>query len=531
MRSGNRRRGYSDSPWAALAVLVLIALASCGSGTRFDRALALLDDELGASAVGKAGTKIDPGKATRLVDRAAGRADASSEWLRLMARSFRVSQAVQDFDVAVRVAERARKAYPLYEDIALCACRAYLDAGRPADALALFPIPLDPHLHGSWYAQAFLAAYQASRRDTPGSCDAEALRLVAQGSKRGEPAVDAALLRMAAGDPDGAAAFLRYAKSLGTEVDGDLAWDAGMSDLLLADPERGSSGKELLRKADAALIMGELEWAREYLMEAVLAFPDYSWKPYASLAALEREGLRGDYWYDRMAEFFPSNPEAVRARASHLARKGRGDEALAALAVLAPDKDKPGEFPGDPKTAVLAGELRARGGPADREAVEAVRISNEFPDDPYAQRWALGRLAAAERYSQVAQIYRQLRARGIDPGRTWYYEALVLILDGRLREAAQVIERDGPADSGPDAPFALGILYARLGDYGTSVERLRIAVSAAEDPEARVRALTEMGKSLAAAGNRKEAREAWEAALSILPDAAEPLRLHGSRPK
>jgi tetratricopeptide (TPR) repeat protein len=526
---------------AALAALALTVLAACGAGTRFDRSLSLLDDELGPAAAGSkplgylAGStevgrrSVDVKKAIRLLDSAARYADTSSDWLRLMARALRVSEAAKDFGIAARMADRARKAKPTYEDIALCACRAYLDAGRPSEALSLFPVPLDPQTHASWYAEAFLAAYRVTGRGTAGAGDAEGLRRVAAATARGEPAVDAALLRLGAGDLNGSAGFLRYAQSLGAAVNPDLAWDAGLPDLLLADPERGDGGQGSMRKADAALLMGERDWAREYLMEVVLTSPDYSWKPYAALAALEGDKSRSDYWYERMAKLFPEDPEAVRARAAYLARTGRSDEALVALAILAPDAEKPADFPGDPRTAVLAGEIQARDEPAELAASRAVHISNDFPDDPYAQRWALGRLAVAERYSQAAEIYRQLAARGVALGTVWYFEALPLILDGKLQEAVQAVERDGPSEAGPDAPFALGVLYARLGDYKMSIERFRLAASSAGDPGEKVRALTEMGKVMAKAGDRKQAREVWAAALSIVPDSAEALRLYGSR--
>ncbi len=515
MPSGKRSPRLPDPPPAALGtlapLLVLAALlGSCAPGAGFERTLRRLDAP-GTDAV----------RASRLLDAGARRARGSSDWLRLLSRAFRASERTGNPALAARIADGARKAYPTYEDIALAACRAYLDAGRPGDALALFPVPLDPALRPSWFAEAFLGEYRRSGRTSAGA-DEDSLLRVAEASRRGEPAVNAALLRMRAGDREGAAWFLRRGIDLGVQPDPDLAWDTGVLSSLLSDPARASGGRDLERKADAALLLGERDWAREYLTELVLADPAYSWKAYASLAALEEDSERADFWYDRMAAAFPSDPEAFRARAAHLARTGREERALGEL----------GSMPGgesDPRTAVLAAEIGFRLKPGEARAAKAMELANLFPEELYVQAWALGILASGERFAEAAEGYRQLKARGMDLGRPWYLEALSLILEGRSVEAVRLIERDGPAETGPEAPFALGVLYSESGDHARAAERFRIAASAARDTETRARALTEAGKEYAALGERRNARDAWAAALAVQPDHAEALRLLGSR--
>jgi len=486
-------------------------LASCGSGTRFDKALDKLE----------AGSR-DAARLERLLDSAARRAESSRDWLRLISRAFRAAEQTGDPGLAAAIADRARKAYPTYEDIALAACRAYLDAGRPGDALALFPAPLDPGLRGLWFAEAFLETSRHSGRRFPGAGDEEALLRVAQAAGRGEPAIDAALLRMGAGDREGAAWLIRKAVELGSAPDPDLAWDAGVLDALLSDPARAAVGRDLQRKADAAALLGEREWAREYLTELVLADPGYSWRAYAALASLEENRAGADYWYGRMAEAFPSDPEALRSRGAYFSRTGRDERALAEL-------ETAGRVTIDPRTAVLAAEIKMRLRPGESRAVTALGLANAFPEDVYVQDWALGTLAAVDRFAEAAESYRQLKARGMDLGRPWYFEALSLILEGKNAEAAALIERDGPAGKGPEAPFALGVLYSEAGNHALAVERFHIAATAAKDTEGEARALTEMGKSLAALGERRRAREAWAAALAASPDYAEALRLLTAR--
>lgn len=534
MRFGKRRRAYSKAFRTILpAILTAGLVISCGSEVRFERSLARLDAALGrtlpygskseAPAEGPVnpvpmGRDADSGL-RRLLDAAADRAGSSSDWLRLLSRAFSAARATKDPETAARIADRARKAYPTYEDIALGACRAYLDAGRAEDALALFPAPLDPHIRATWFAEAFLEAYRTGGRATRAAGDVELLDLLSETTGRGEPLVDAALLRMGAGDVEGAASLLKRARSLGTELDPDLAWDVGALDSLLSDSESRGEGKALLRKADAALLLGEGDWAREYLLELILAAPRYAWKPYAALAELEEAGERRDLWYERMMELFPSEEEAVRAYAAHLARTGRDGKALAEL------EARLKRAAWRAKTAVLAAEIQGRLRPWEPVTTLALRVSNEFPDDAFAQRWALGRLAESERYSEAAEAYQQARARGVHPGSEWYFEALCRILEDRIPEAIAVVEKEGPAEKGWEAPFALGVLYARIENYRVSADRFRIAVSSAVDGEGRARALTELGKSLEAAGDRKGAREAWAAALSVRPDSAEALRL------
>lgn len=521
MPSGKRSQKHPEppgtgirSPAAVLTMPTVLALAatlvSCAPGAGFERTLRRLDAGVPEAA-----------SAGRLLDAGARQARSSSDWMRLLSRAFRAAEQAGNPDLAAGVADRARKAYPGYEDIALAACRAYLDAGRPGDARALFPAPLDPGLRPAWFAEALLEdARRSGRTWAPG--DEDALLRVAEALGRGEPAVDAALLRMRAGDREGAAWFLRRALDLGASPDPGLAWDAGVLPVLLSNPDRAAPGPDLERKADAALLLGEKEWARDYLTDLALARPDYSWKVYVSLAALEESPERSDFWYDRMSEEFPSDPEALRARASYLARTGRGAQARAELKARA----DPGS---DPRTAVLDAEIGFRLNPGQVRHTKALELANAFPEDPYVQAWALTTLAASDRFSDAAEGYRQLKARGIDLGRPWYLEALSLILEGRIAQAAELIERDGPAAGGPEAPFALGVLYSVSGNHARAAERFGIAAFAAEDPELRARALTEAGKEYAALGARRQARDAWAAALTAKPDYAEALRLLGQK--
>ncbi len=515
MPSGKRNRRDPETFWrdrgTVAAILAVLLLGACSPGAGFERSLASLD------ASGN-----DPARLSRLLDAGSRRARSSSDWIRLLSRAFRASEKTGNPALAAEVAERARKVYPTYEDIALAACRAYLDADRPGDALALFPAPLDPELRPAWFAEAYLECSRLPGGDPSRPGEEDSLLRVADASGRGEPAIDAALLRMRAGDRDGAAAYLRRAVELGAAPDPDLAWDAGALDSLLSDSRRAFSGRDLERKADAAFLLGEREWAREYLTELVLADPGYSWKVYASLASLEEDPVRADYWYEAMAAAFPSDSGALRARAAYLARTGREESALTILADRRED-------PPDLRSAVLEAEIRLRGAPVEARAARAMELADAFPDDPYLQSWSLGILASAERFPQAAEAYRRLKTRGVDLGEPWYFEALSLTLEGRIAEAVEFIEGAGPASEGPDAPFALGVLYSEIGNHTLAAERFRIAASRAGDPEGRARALTEEGKERAALGDRRGARAAWEAALEAKPDYAEALRLSGSR--
>lgn len=516
MRSGKRSPRLPERLGAGarslIPILALAALfASCDPGAGFERTLRSLD--AGDSESSRLG---------RLLDAGSRQARSSEDWLRLLSRAFRAAERMGNPNLAAMIADKARKTYPTYEYIALAACRAYLDSGRPGDALALFPVVLDPALHPSWFAEAFLEDARRSGRSFSME-DEEALLRVAEASGRGEPAIDAALLRMRSGDREGAAWILRRAVELGAVPDPDLAWDVGILSSLLSNSERVTSGPGLKRQADAALLLGQREWAREYFMELVLSNPAYSWKIYSALASLEETPERADFWYDRMVAEFPSDPEALRARASYLARTGRelqGREELRSRA----------ESGTDPRTAVLDAEIGFRLNPLQSRFAKALELANAFPDDPYVQIWALTSMASVERFADAAEGYRQLKARGIDLERPWYLEALSLILEGRIAQAVMLIERDGPVGGEPEAPFTLGVLYSESGDHARAAERFRIAASTAKDPEARARALTEAGKEYSALGERRQARDAWAAALAVKPDYAEALRLLGSRP-
>jgi hypothetical protein len=70
------------------------------------------------------------------------------------------------------------KACPSYEDIALCACRAYIDAGRSADPWSFSPFPLDPLFMGRWFSEAFLQVCKDSGRRPAGPTIFDVLRLL-----------------------------------------------------------------------------------------------------------------------------------------------------------------------------------------------------------------------------------------------------------------------------------------------------------------------------------------------------------------
>ncbi|MBL8966871.1 MAG: hypothetical protein JNG85_07675, partial [Spirochaetaceae bacterium] len=395
-----------------------------------------------------------------------------------------------------------------------------------------------------------------------GDYTAERLDLLANAA--GEPnfLVDAAILSLASGDRFGAGARLSLAIERGANPGSELLWDAGLHEILAARPDQGVGPAELRLLGDAAYLAGKSDLAELRWQAALERDPAGSWKTYASLGALaaERAARRAreaatvrrpssevDSWaeigvgfdpgrraeaspadkpagglasneerlyYERLLAAFPADGEAKAAYASFLVRDGREAEAAALLG-----QDDPASLGSRGARAKLAAESLVQ--PEERVVALAISLAALRDGDGDFLAEAMRLLLARRRWADFLALRDSAAARGLSFPASWYYDAVASALRGDGRAAVSLLEKNGPANPGPEAALALGLIYSREGELGTAEARLEVAGDAARDGKELCSVLKARGFLYRKTGDAARARAAFNAAAAADPDDAE----------
>jgi tetratricopeptide (TPR) repeat protein len=425
------------------------------------------------------------------------------------------------------------RAFPKSDPIAAASAHAYLRNGHPRKALALFGVAMSAEARPSLWAEAFLSSMAA-----PGfAAKASDYGRLADISGDPRPFLGATLSSLAEGDKPAAEAWLEKALSGGASVPPELLWDCGLYEILANRSDAASGSAEIALMGDAAWMSGDVELAKRRWTRSIALGPKASWKPYANLALLSRprSDQASSYW-ERMRSAFlaaPPSPEregALGSYAAHLAREGKDAEALAVLkGGIPPLSDASG------KLSVLALAINGRSMPEGRYAAQLERLAALRPGDPAVMGAALKALSIRGMYGEVAVLREGAARRKLPLEYGWYYEAEVLAAWGDYGGAVAAIQKgigisERFTDGAEEGAFALGGLFAAMGDPVKSAAEYSRAVAAARNGQAKCAALKALGRELGATGDKAGAERAYRDALAADPGDAEAALLARSVP-
>lgn len=514
-RGGPRRTALAIAAGASatlcVAAIVAIALyARPGSDRSFGALLAKID---ASPATASAAAYLN----------AAALAKGSEERLRVLKRAASRDSALYA-DVAAAMAGNQ-----LSEPVALAALDAFLLAGRYDEALSLFGGPLDPRADAPELAETIVMAARAGVALAP-SID----QLVACSDATGDPSfmARAAVDAMRGGDRQAASALLidaeraAIASGRSSGVPYRLLWDAGALEALARGAPESSDPLELAVRADAERLLGDFVAAAASYAFIVENYPDWSWKPYASLARLcgvgdDDETPRWPYsalpgsseslanptaiaerLHAEMLGRSDGDPEAVIERASWLFADARSGEASRLLAGIGGER------------AAIA---RLTYGSPDRAVPDASRLAATYPLSPAAVDAALYAFARAGAWERFSAALDGAEAAGLALPRLWFWEAVSGALSGEPAEAAAALGRHGSAYADYATAYDIGILELAAGDYASAAEALAAAATRAGSPEDSAEAYVLLGDALSASRRARDARIAYEAALGADP--------------
>jgi tetratricopeptide (TPR) repeat protein len=513
--SSGARRAAAIFTAALAGAAAAMTLSSCGAEIEARRAaaysssLSSIDSILLSSSM----QGLDPA-----FSRAFKAAHSASDWLCLLKRA-RLAQAKGDKGRYESAADRALKAFPKSSPVAAAAAHAYLRNGDPRKALALFGAALSVEGRPKLWAEAFLASmaipgFDASPADYGRLADIT-------GDPR--PFLGAAAASMAAGDRVAAAAWLEKARLGGASAPPELLWDCGMYEALSSRSDAASGSAELALMGDAAWKSGDVELAKRRWTRSIALKPANSWKPYANLALLSgaKSELAASY-LARMRSALLSAPRsaerdgALASYSASLAREGREAEALSAL--------KGGIAPGgvaSGKLAVLELAIRGFSMPEGRFRAELERLAALRPDDPAVMDAVLRALSMRGMLGEVALLRESAAARKLPLEHGWFYKAEILAAQGDYPGAVSAIQSGAGASAGVEGPFALGTLFAAMGDPVKSAVEYSHAAAAAGRGHVKCIALKALGLELGASGDAAGAAKAYRDALAADPADAE----------
>jgi tetratricopeptide (TPR) repeat protein len=499
--------------FTALVAAAVMGLSSCGAGAELRRQAAYSSSLSSIDSILLSPTTQGLDAAFSSAYRIA---HSASDWLCLLKRG-RAAQAKGDEGRYAGTADRALKAFPKSDPVAAAAAHAYLRNGSPRKALALFGVALSAEARPKLWAEAFLASMPSPGFDAlPGDYGR-----LADITGDGRPFLGAAVASLAAGDRLAAAAWLEKARLGGVSAPAELLWDCDLYESLANRSDASAGPAELALMGDAAWMSGDIGLAKQRWARSIALKPSGSWKPYANLALLSgAKSELAESYRERMRSAFLAAPPsserdgALGAYAASLAREGREADALAAL--------KGGMAPGGAGSGRLAAlELSIRGAsmPEGRYAAELERLAALRPDDPEVMGDALRSLSARGMYGEVAVLWKGAARRKLPLDYGWFYEAEVLAAQGDLPGAAAAIRTGG----GPsvEGSFALGSLYAAMGDPTKSAAEYSRAAAAARSGHAKCAALKALGRELGASGDPAGAARAYREALVADPADAE----------
>lgn len=547
---GFGRRWSASKPGTAclpLFLLLSLFLSSCAPRpSSFAEARQTLDSRLAKAAPSRSRDRAFS-DAIRL-------AKTSTDWLSLLRRA-ELSERIGPSDPGrgARVAEAAAAALPSSAEVRAACVHAYLrsrpvsagaataDAATAAKALALFGPVLKPEARPGLWAEAFLAACRAGEGPDAGGGSGwrkpEYFGLLAR--TVGEPLfyVDAAALSLASGDRFAGRSYLELALKGGVLPPDELLWSAGLYAELARRDDAISSPARLRLLGDSAYLSGSPALARERWLRAIEAEPSGSWKTYASLAALSA-GPESAAYYERMRAAFPESPGALAVYASHLAREGEAAKALALLDEGLAEKPSKAGTPKAPKPAEelsLAQRARlaigARVWPEERLVAQSLGAIESRPEDGRLLSLVLESLLERKRYEDFLALEKRVEKSGKSYPEDWYFEASALLLEGRLDDAARLLEERAPRGEGSAVYFALGRVHALRRDWDKAAAAYSGALASSRGGGERCAALKGLGQAKEASGDAAGARLLYLAALEADPGDVEAGLLARKAPK
>jgi len=307
-----------------------------------------------------------------------------------------------------------------------------------------------------------------------------------------------------------------------TSAPGVLLWDAGAIESLsnrIPDP---ADPQDVAVCADAEYLMGHLVSASASWVYLINRFPAWSWKPYAALAratTTETEPVAQDWphapssdsWamlssslametqlYSKIEHLFPDSAEAQLERARWLHSRNRIDEARKVVASL---------------TGEAAAVARLVYGLPERSVPEALQLVAENPQSTLVYDVALEVLAKAGSWERFEELVEKCRTDGLQPRRSWFWDALVLVLHGETTNAADILRSYGPEQSGYAGALNLGILELAANRADSAAEAFMISVGLAHDSLEKAVAYVWAGDALQISKHPEKAAVAYEAAL------------------
>jgi tetratricopeptide (TPR) repeat protein len=476
-------------------------------------------------------------KATDELRAASRRARGVSGWLTVLKRGFAISRALGDFELLFQLSEEATAAVPRNHELRAVAGFAALRTDR-LNAAAGFLDGLPPDRFAS------LLAEHALRDDdvaAPAGLPTN-LRRIATLHRHSDPqdfleAADSTgdhrFARAAALLFAGDGRLLRAHQLAENRLEADqarmllllLAYDAGSYEAAGRHAEevleeRGDRADILLVYADTLRELGEPATAAEVWKRVVDAFPRYSWKPYACLAALEARAQRNRValsWIDAARQRFPDVEALVVDQARLLYAEDRREEARALLEEHA-------------------------GTHVDTELAQAALLEL-FPSHPTPERYRAALWQAFNRYpgnariasalvwylygySDVDGIRTVLRRHARNGARTgWleFHRGAVAALSGELEEAQSRFQRTVEIRPGWDSRYNLAIVLMMRRRYREAMEHLREADSvlqarhATEVMQHRSAVRLQLARCLAALGNPEAGLRELRYALDLDP--------------
>ncbi|MGD9938545.1 MAG: hypothetical protein AB7T74_01960 [Clostridia bacterium] len=408
--------------------------------------------------------------------------------------------------------------------VGLAALDAFLDAGRFEAAFRLFPVILHPVEFPLAFAETFVRAKQAGPASWLTVPDRSWLILAYDATGRVEFLYEAILMALEAGDTGFARLLMdEYVSQRAAGLirpATELLWHHGFLDHILNLGPRDSSYEELSIYADSAFLTGRTALAVSVYTELLEQYPRHSWKPYAAIARLSEQSMivhdvsrlplspvappcnpESGYWYARMLDQFPEDPDAALEYCLWLARTGSVTAAM-------PCFNSPGLMPGG--EAIASARLALVG--MESLPLAAIELAGSYPGSALAVDSALAALFTAHSWKRFLSMNSR---REVAVPRSWFWDTVSLALTADFDAAIQVLEGSSPMIPGFEVSYTMAALKAAAGRHLDAATHYQMSANDVESGDVKARCMVRAGDSLVAAGELSGAVNAYNAALSL----------------
>lgn len=457
---------------------------------------------------------------------AASLANGTEEQLRLLKRASKLSP-----ELYANIASEILINGNVTEPVALTILDAFLSVNMFSEALLLFQGALESTVWPSEYAETITLSF---RNGIIPVMTIEQLVACADITGDTRFLVYAAVQSMKDGDKATARTLLidsqRSPEQFQYSTSYILLWDAGALNLISVLKTDPSDPQELAVYADAEYLLGNIasacvSWA--YLIDR---FPTWSWKPYVALARIIApeasqetqdwpHAAALDSWiatsspseveaqlYLKTERIFSDSSDASLERAHWLYSKNQLEEARNLISTLS------GE------SAAIA---RLEYGLPELAVSDALRSVAEYPFSARIYDAALGTLAKSGAWDHFKEIAKKCHVEEMQTRRVWFWDSLVLVLEGDVQNAAEKIRNFGAEQYGYAGSVNLGILELAINRTNFAIDAFMIAVGLAHDTREKAIAYIWAGDSLQIAKLPDKAALAYEAALGANPGSRE----------